>query len=70
MLGDMPGDMPGDFRNRTNCHRCGSGNLDHAGIFFLTTPFVNNQKSVPGVAFWTSETRKLGPFLPPLASSP
>jgi hypothetical protein len=67
---DAFGTASGDLKKRTNCQRCGSGNLDHAGIFFLTTPFVNNQNSVPGAAFCTSETRRLGPFLPPFASSP
>jgi len=35
----------------TNCQRCGSGSFDQTGIFFRTTPFVNNQKIAPGGAF-------------------
>src|SRR5436190_4805518 len=68
--GDAAGGAPRDFKNRTTCHRCGSGNFDHTGIPFRTTPFVNNQNKVPGVAFCTSGTRKLGAFFPPSACAP
>src|ERR1700730_450526 len=30
-----------------------------------TTPFVRIQNSAPGVEFWTSSARRLGPFSPP-----
>src|SRR2546429_5781020 len=39
-------------------------------IFFRTTPLVNNQKRAPGVALWTSGTRRLGAFGEPSAELP
>src|SRR5256885_13597653 len=55
---------------RTNCQRWGSGSFDQTGIFFRTTPLVNSQKRVPGVALWTSLTTRLGAFGEPSADLP
>lgn len=43
--------VPRDLMKVTSCQRCGSGNLDHTGIPFRTTPFVRIQKIAPGSAF-------------------
>src|SRR2546429_9857415 len=55
---------------RTSCQRWGSGSFDQTGIFFFSTPLVNNQKRAPGVALWTSGTRRLGAFGEPSAELP